>query len=711
MTIPILSSEIRFAHDVVTCRQQARSLAAELGFEAQDQTRIATAVSEIARNAFRYATKGVITYSIEENAKGQSFVTVVEDKGEGIADIDLVLSGRYRSDTGMGMGLLGTRRLMDSFEIESSATGTIVKFAKVLPRHRRIDETKIRQITERIRAEKPNDPLAEVQQQNQELIIALSALREKQEELARLNKELEDTNRGVVALYAELDEKADHLRRADELKSKFLSNMSHEFRTPLNSILALSRILLDRTDGPLTPEQDKQVTYVRKAASDLSELVNDLLDLAKVEAGKIVVHPVEFSVDNLFGALRGMLRPLLISDTVNLVFDDVSDLPPIFTDEGKVSQILRNLISNALKFTEQGEVQVKARLDRDAKQVIFEVSDTGIGIADGDREAIFEEFTMLDSAAQRRVKGTGLGLPLSRKLAELLGGSLTVESVPGKGSTFIASLPALFEVDEPAAPTRARPVLAEGQIPIVIVEDRELEMHIYEKYFQGSRFQVIPAFTIKEARMALKTFTPKVLILDILLKGEDGWRLLKEVKNADGSPFVVVLTNVEDRGRAMALGADLYLAKPVDGPELRRSIEGLLSSSKASLALVIDDEEISRYIIQQLLEELNFNYLAASGGREGLELASKHHPDIIILDLGMPDMDGFEVARRLAENENTVGIPILIYSSKVLTEEEQAQLAPYVSGRIMKDIVTKEDALRTLHDELQRLGLESTLVS
>ena len=189
----------------------------------------------------------------------------------------------------------------------------------------------------------------------------MEEIRTRQVELTRVNRELEDTNRGVVALYAELDEKADHLRRADELKSKFLSNMSHEFRSPLNSILALTGLLRDRSDGPLTGEQEQQVDYIRKAAHDLLELVNDLLDLAKVEAGKLEARPIEFEISNLFAALRGMLRPLLLNQSVDLIFEDADHIPTLFTDEGKISQILRNFISNALKFTERGEVRVSAQ--------------------------------------------------------------------------------------------------------------------------------------------------------------------------------------------------------------------------------------------------------------------------------------------------------------------------------------------------------------
>jgi signal transduction histidine kinase len=276
-------------------------------------------------------------------------------------------------------------------------------------------------------------------QQNRELITILEQLGASQDDLIRLNRELEDTNRGVVALYAELDDKADHLRRADEMKSRFLSNMSHEFRTPLNSILALTRLLLDHTDGELSGEQERQVFFIRKSAESLYELVNDLLDLAKVQAGKTTVHRAEFDVKNLFGALRGMLRPLLLNASVNLVFDPPEDIPPVVSDEGKVSQILRNFVSNALKFTERGEVRVDAR--RDGGHLIFSVADTGIGIDAADVDRIFQEFTQLESPIQRKVKGTGLGLPLSRKLAELLGGSVSVESSAGIGSTFFLTIP------------------------------------------------------------------------------------------------------------------------------------------------------------------------------------------------------------------------------------------------------------------------------
>jgi signal transduction histidine kinase len=287
------------------------------------------------------------------------------------------------------------------------------------------------------------------------------ALRQRQEELERLNEELKDVNRGVVGLYAELNEKAQELRRADELKTRFLSNLSHEFRTPLNSIFALSSLLLEHTDGELTSEQEKQVGFIRKAADSLLELVNDLLDLSKIRAGRIEVRPVEFSAATLFSALRGMLRSLHVNPAVALVFEEPEGMPWLYTDEGKVSQILRNFISNALKFTERGEVRVSARHDERNGTVTFTVIDSGIGIAADDQERIFEEFTQLEHPAQSKFKGTGLGLPLCLKLAELLGGRIELESEVGVGSKFSLTLPERYvaesetqEVEETATGTR-----------------------------------------------------------------------------------------------------------------------------------------------------------------------------------------------------------------------------------------------------------------
>lgn len=271
-------------------------------------------------------------------------------------------------------------------------------------------------------------------EQSQAEVLAL------QGEVQALREELEETNRGVVALYAELDEQADQLRHATQLKSRFLSYMSHEFRTPIGATLSIARLLLDHVDGPLTAEQERQVRFIQSTCEEFSTMVDDLLDLAKIEAGRLDVSPAWFEMMDLFAALRGMFKPLLDNDELHLVFEEPMGLPRLFTDDRKLSQILRNFVSNALKFTARGEVRVSATLEGGG-MVRFSVSDTGIGIAPEHVESLFSDFTQVNAPIQKRLRGTGLGLALSKQLAELLGGHVSVHSVVGEGSVFSVIVP------------------------------------------------------------------------------------------------------------------------------------------------------------------------------------------------------------------------------------------------------------------------------
>ena len=267
-----------------------------------------------------------------------------------------------------------------------------------------------------------------------------------QEELAGLQTELDETNKGVVALYAELDQNALQLREAADLKSRFLSYMSHEFRTPLASITSVTDILLVRLDGPLTGEQERQLRFVQGSVRELTEMVDDLLDLAKVDAGRISISPEWFEMVDLFSALRGMFRPIVASSGVSLIFEEPYQVPPIYTDDKKLAQILRNFISNALKFTVQGEVRVSAEVI-DGQMIEFAVTDTGIGIAKEHLPALFSDFVQIDTRIQKRLRGTGLGLSLAKKFAELLRGSVAVQSELGRGSRFSVLIPARYSAD------------------------------------------------------------------------------------------------------------------------------------------------------------------------------------------------------------------------------------------------------------------------
>ena len=658
--------------DLVAARQNAREIAAQLGFDRQDQSRIATAVSEIARNAIRYAREGSIAFAIEGERAPQVLLIRIADSGPGIENLDEILRGRYRSATGMGLGIVGARRLMDRCEIASSAKGTTVVMTKLFDAHAALlTAADLDRIRRAIRAH--HEPPADELLQQHDLLLALADSRDRQEELTRLNRELEDTNRGVVALYAELDEKADHLRRADEMKSRFLSNMSHEFRTPLNSIRALSGLLLERVDGPLADEQERQVTLIRKATDDLSNLVEDLLDLARIEAGRLEIHAAEFAIDDLFSALRGMLRPLLVGEAVALRFDPPVGVVAIYTDEAKVSQILRNFISNALKFTEAGSVTVSASCGEERGIVTFCVADTGIGIAPEDHERIFEEFIQVRSYLQARVKGTGLGLPLCRRLAHALGGEVSVESAAGVGSKFFLRLPVRFaEAPEPAIAS-APPVAAEPwHIPVLVVEDERDMQLFYEKTLRHTPYRPIAAQTLHQASAALERTRPAAVILDIVLRNEDSWRWLAEFKASPDwqSIPVLVITTVDEQRKAFALGADAFARKPIERAEL----VALLNQATASRVLIIDDDSTTRYAMRKLLDQSQVLVLEAATGEAGFRVAEIANPRSIVLDLGLPDVNGFELLARLKAAPKTRRIPVIVATAHDLTETERATL-------------------------------------
>jgi CheY-like chemotaxis protein len=478
--------------------------------------------------------------------------------------------------------------------------------------------------------------------------------------------------------------------------------MSHAVRTPQNTIMGLGRLLVDRTDGELTPEQVKQVTLMCKAAEGLTELVNDLLDLAKVEAGKVVVRPYEFDVGALFGALRGMLRPLLAhNSSVSLIFDDPVGVPTLNNDESKVSQILRNFISNALKFTERGAVRVSATAGPD-DTVTFCVADTGIGIAPEDQERIFQEFTQLDNPRQKFVKGTGLGLPLVKKLAELLGGRVTLRSDLGIGSTFAAVLPCAYRgPTEVAYVPEVSTQLDPARRPVLVVEDNRETLFIYEKFLKGSPFQVIPARTVREAKRLVTQVRPAAVVLDVMLEGESTWELLAELKQREATRDVPVLvvTLVDNRHKAAALGADAFCPKPVDRGWLLDKLSALAKPDGPASVLLIDDDEASRYLLKGHLAATPSRVIEAASGREGLRLAQQERPRAIFLDLKMPDLSGFDVLKMLQADPATRDIPVLIHTSLVLGDAERGRLAG-ASAILPKEGLSREALTTSLREAL-----------
>ena len=523
------------------------------------------------------------------------------------------------------------------------------------------------------------------------------------DELVRLHRELEESYRGVVALHAEIGDKEESLLRAGQVKTRLVANVSHEFRTPLNSILGLSRLLLSRADGELNEEQQKQLGFIQQSAQSLYELVNDLLDLSKLEANKAALHSSTFQVNALFSALRGMLRPLEINPDVQLVFDAPEEPIELETDESKLVQILRNLISNALKFTEQGEVRVAAT--QEGKDVVMRVSDTGIGIAPEHQDLIFEEFFQVDGPVQRKVKGTGLGLSLSRHLAERLAGELTLQSELGKGTTFTLRVPARHpEVSEMQALVERSQKATPGQAPVLVIEDDRQTLFLYEKYLRGSGFHVIPARTLDDARAAMRRIRPAAVVMDIMLEGEASWSFLSELKQDPATreipTLVVTVTNREDKARA--LGADEFFMKPVEQEWLIGRLRGLARREGAEKVLVIDDDHVSRYLIRKHLDGTEFTVLEAAGGAEGVRLAREQSPQLILLDFVMPEMSAFDVLDELKKDPVTRNIPVVIHTSKTLDEDERKRLNAEASAILSKQSLSREIAIARIREALQK---------
>ena len=434
---------LRVEQDIFRIRQLGREVAKMVGLEAQDETRVATALSEVARLML---------------ASGHDTDVAFVIRRERVPTLHVEMEHPLAGDAARLVPQLAqVGRLVDTLEVGDGERGTVVRMSRRLPPGApRLTPDRMDDIRAGLEGHVPGTPLDELAVQNQQLIAALDEVRAQRDDLARLNAELEETNRGVmalyhqlsdeleetnrgvVALYAELDEKSVQLRAASEAKTRFLANVSHELRAPVTAIIGLGRLLTDTSSDRLTEEQARQVELIRGSATDLLSLVNDLLDLAKAEAGRLEPTIAEVDLRAVFGQLRGTLRPLATRPEVEFVVEE-PQVATIHTDEVLLAQVLRNLLTNAIKFTAAGSIRLTAqRVDDDVE---LTVADTGTGIPEELHERIFEEFFQVPGSRALSGKGTGLGLPYARRLVGILGGALRVSSAPGSGSTFTVCLP------------------------------------------------------------------------------------------------------------------------------------------------------------------------------------------------------------------------------------------------------------------------------
>jgi len=499
---------------------------------------------------------------------------------------------------------------------------------------------------------------------------------------------------------------------ANRAKSTFLASMSHELRTPLNAIIGFTRLVQRRSKDILPQKQLDNLDKVLISADHLLELINAILDLSKIEAGRIDVQPVTFDVATLINVCLQTVQPLVKSERLRLAKEIEPDLPLLFTDQDKVRQILINLLSNAIKFTEAGTVTVTAQ--RRGETLALAVADTGIGIPEEALERIFEAFQQVDSSATRQYGGTGLGLSISRHLARLMGGDVTVESTVGVGSTFTVTLPIRYGVAPPAtafallsevAP-EATTVPPESGPVVLAIDDDPNVIYLLQENLAEAGYCVVGATDGEEGLQQAQALKPCAIILDILMSPTDGWQVLHELKAdvATRDIPVVVLSIVDDKERGYRLGAFDYLVKPFD----REAILGTLGriapvqeDGRQVQLLVVDDDPRVVDLVHQLLEDEPYEIRSAADGQEALEAISRQPPHIILLDLLMPRLDGFGVIEQLRQTPQHGDIPIIVLTAKTLTVGELTQFQQSVSRVIQKRGLEREALIQELRHALQ----------
>lgn len=506
----------------------------------------------------------------------------------------------------------------------------------------------------------------------------------------------------------ELSSKNTEIEKAYKVKSDFLSSMSHELRTPLNSIIGFSSVLLGPSGDPLTDDQRMALEKVLKNGRHLLQLINDILDISKLESGRMTLSVETEDVTTILSNCILIVEPLIQSKRLALTQDIQPNLPPMTTDIVKVRQIIVNLLSNASKFTEKGGISIKVT-QRENDMISFAVKDSGIGIAQKDFDRVFEEFQQVDSSNTRKYKGTGLGLPIARKLARMLGGDLTVNSELGQGSTFSMTIPsklpqALIEgQQQPALPKRQEPIplktkiaatlpqpLATGeQVQILSIDDDPDVIEILRKYLVPEGYSIVGALSGDEGlEMALK-MKPALITLDIMMPKKDGWQVLRELKQNPQTKDIPVLIHsiVDNKPLALSLGAVDVMTKPTDPKRLLTLVKKHYQSGDQFILLVDDNLDFT-LACKDLLKRDGLEVKIATRGEEAMKILQDSIPSLILLDLVMPGMDGFGVVRELQRKEAWKQIPIIVLTGKDLTEEDHRKLDPFVADYLLKDSFT-----------------------
>jgi DNA-binding response OmpR family regulator len=551
-----------------------------------------------------------------------------------------------------------------------------------------------------------------VEERTTKLLKTLQQLRQTQVRLVQQKEELEirvqERTAELARTITEAEKARTEAEKANQSKSTFLANMSHELRTPMNAIIGYSEMLMEEAEDLGQEDFLPDLHKIHGAARHLLSLINDILDLSKIEAGRMELYPEQFKVCNLIEDVVATIHPLVEKNANHLKIDLPDNLGTMHTDLTKVRQSLFNLLSNASKFTENGTIALKVEQYLNAGQhwISFQVKDTGIGMTPEQLGRLFQAFTQADASTTRKYGGTGLGLAITKRFCQMMGGDIFVESQFGKGSTFTIHLPVevkkSIKSEQSDRNNQQLDTNLAGQNTILVIDDDPTIHDLINRFLSKQGFKVVTATSGQEGLRLAKQLQPQAITLDVMMPGMDGWTVLAALKADSESAHipVIMMSIVDNQNLGYALGAADYLLKPINRQQLVSVLQKYSLNYSANSVLIVEDDEDTRTILTRQLSNEGWQVTAVENGRKALEAIALAPPAFIISDLMMPEMDGFELIHELRQQEQLRSLPVVVLTAKDLTQLERQKLQGHVNRIFQKGSYTSEVLLTELHNLL-----------